>query len=231
MKRTITALPVEPPFVLHVVRAVLFVWGILSLILTVYLMRQGLGIIDITVLNLFAGTRLLRGSRSWRVFVLAELWYMFIGCIVLVYKTFQAPDPWEFYIWAGGPGPLSYVWATALVACVMSVGVWMHVVLCLPKVRVFFRSPSWSIIEPSVMRIVGRFERLQSRKEYDRVAAQMGELDRAIGELESLREELAGLNVDEVISQARHEADDLLARALGARQQYHEGMSDEQGAS
>ena len=218
MKRTITALPIEPPFVLRIVRAVLFVWGIGSLVWTVNLLLAGSVIIDVTVVNLFAGTLLLRGSRSWRLLVLAELWYLFVGCGIVLRSIAQSPGPVGFYLFGTGPWLVGSIRPASAVLCVVIIGVWLHVVLCLPKVRAYFRARPWSVIDPSMLRVVERLEGLQQQKaEYDVVAAQLGKLDKAISGLEELRENLDGLDLERTLSEARNEINDLLLRATRIR--------------
>ena len=214
MSRTITVMPIKPPLVLYVVRAVLIVWGLLAVIGTLDGMLRGSFFVGIGVLNLYAGTALLRGSRSWRLFVLGMLWYLFIGAGIVLYVMSQSMGPVTVVVLGMKVATISRGAMVGVILGMVVVGVWMHVVLCSPQIRAFFDARPWPLVDPALFRMVDRLEGLQGRAEHDVMVARRGQLERAIARLRALREELAELSPEQVISEARYMVDDLLARAL-----------------
>ena len=65
MRQPIAAVPAKAPLALHAVRGVLLVWGLLAVVGMIDAMVGLSFVVPIGVLNIFSGTLVLRGSRSW----------------------------------------------------------------------------------------------------------------------------------------------------------------------
>ena len=84
------------------------------------------------------------------------------------------------------------------------------------------------LVDPAFIRAVDRLEALQAESERDVMVAQLRRLERLIRRLEDLRDGLANLNAEQVVSEARYTVDDLLARALRIRKAHQDALGGDE---
>ena len=154
------------------------------------------------------------------------LWYLFIGCAIFLFMLFESEGPVKVMLFGKTMAVISKWGAVSVVLTAAIVGIWMYVVLCLPKIRAYFNARPVVLVDPALIRAVDRLEGIQAESERDVMVAQMGILERTISRLEELRKGLANLNAEQVISEARYTIDDLLARALRIRKAHQDGSGN-----